>query len=130
MAEFIGLDKVQRSAARLDRKARKLDKEAPSKLADKAADRAKRKSKKSKQSAIVGATVKATSAAVIAGGNARIGRNQVPAYKVLFGSEFGSANLKQFPPPSKSYWFFTAVEAIDTGFLAAELIAEWRGHGE
>src|SRR5688572_27989939 len=61
------------------------------------------------QSALMAPTVRAQKAAVpviLAGGSRRVGRNRVPAYKVLFGSEFG-AYLKQFRAVNSSgYWFF------------------------
>jgi hypothetical protein len=44
------------------------------------------------QSALMAPTVRAQKGAIpiiIAGGARRVGRNRVPAYKVLFGSEFG-----------------------------------------
>lgn len=48
-----------------------------------------------------------------AGGAKRVGRNRVPAWKVLFGSEFGSHRFKQFGRPHagrRGYWFFPTVE--------------------
>lgn len=67
------------------------------------------------QSALVAATVKAGGGVVptiTAGGTARVGRNRAPAYKVLFGSEFGATRLPQFRPHlgAGSYWFFTTAE--------------------
>lgn len=48
---------------------------------------------------------------VQAGGMRKVGRNRVPAYKVLFGSEFGSNNLKQYRPHQQGgYWFFVTVD--------------------
>lgn len=49
---------------------------------------------------------------VVAGGTSRLGRKRKPAFKLLYGSEFGSHRLPQFKPHmgSGSYWFFTTVE--------------------
>lgn len=40
------------------------------------------------------------------GGSRKVGRNRVPAYKVLFGAEFGSNSLAQFPPYNGEGYFF------------------------
>lgn len=69
----------------------------------------------SPQSALLAKTVKAKRdrvPVIQAGGTSRIGSNRAPAYKVLFGSEFGSNNLKQYRPHvgQGSYWFFKTVE--------------------
>lgn len=68
-----------------------------------------------RQAALLASTVKARRdrlPAVVAGGVKRVGRNRKPAYKLLFGSEFGSNRLKQFKPHlgRGSYWFFRTVE--------------------
>lgn len=57
-----------------------------------------------------------------AGGTRRVGRNKVPAFKVLFGSEFGSNQLRQFKPHRGrlGYWAFPTVEANQ-----AEISAKW-----
>lgn len=46
------------------------------------------------------------------GGSRRVGRNRVPAWKILFGAEFGSNRLPQFRPHrgQKGYWLFPTVE--------------------
>lgn len=67
------------------------------------------------QSALIAPTVKAKRdrvPVIQAGGTKRVGSNRKPAYKVLFGSEFGSNQLKQFRPHvgQDSYWFFKTVE--------------------
>jgi len=57
---------------------------------------------------------------VQAGGTRRVGSNRVPAYKVLFGGEFGSHSLKQYPAfNSEGYWFFQSVKR-DEPRLASE----------
>lgn len=50
---------------------------------------------------------------VQAGGSRRVGRNRTPAYKVLFGSEFGSNVYGQFKKShqgKEGSWFFPVVE--------------------
>lgn len=76
--------------------------------------------------------VKGTLPTIVAGGNRRVGRNRVPAYKVLFGSEFGSHSLKQYRGfTSDGYWFFRTVkdnlDYVDREFNAAwdEVIRRW-----
>lgn len=69
-----------------------------------------------KQSALMAPTIKPVRdrlPTVQAGGTKRVGRNKKPAYKILFGSEFGSSRLNQFRPHRgrNSYWFFASVEA-------------------
>ena len=68
-----------------------------------------------RQAALVATTVKARRdrvPVIVAGGTRKLGRNRVPAYKLLFGSEFGSSRLRQYRPHvgKGSYWFFKAVE--------------------
>jgi hypothetical protein len=47
---------------------------------------------------------------VSAGGSVGIGRHRKPAYKLLFGSEFGATHLKQFKARNTSgYWFYPTV---------------------
>ncbi|NUR80723.1 MAG: hypothetical protein HOQ21_09805 [Dermatophilaceae bacterium] len=82
------------------------------------------------QSALMVPTVRAAKdrvPVIKAGGARRVGRNRVPAYKVLFGSEFGATTLKQYRAfQSGGYWFFETVEKdrdyITTKYLAA---AQW-----
>lgn len=79
----------------------------------------------SKQSALMAATVKARRdrvPVVVAGGAKRVGRNRVPAYAILFGSEFGSSRLRQYRHHlgRGSYWFFATVEKEQ-----AEISAAW-----
>lgn len=68
-----------------------------------------------RQAALVAVTVKAGRdrvPVINAGGARRVGRNREPAYKVLFGSEFGANYYKQFKPHlgAGSYWFFKTVD--------------------
>jgi len=79
----------------------------------------------SPQSALMAPTVKAIRdrvPAISAGGTARVGRNQKPAFKILFGSEFGARTYRQFRPHlgTGSYWMFSTVQKNE-----AELSAAW-----
>lgn len=58
---------------------------------------------------------------VQAGGSSKVGRNHAPAYKVLFGSEFGAHRLKQFRGfNSSGYWFFPTVDE-----MGEEIAEKW-----
>lgn len=68
-----------------------------------------------RQAALVATTVRATKdrlPVVVAGGSKKLGRNRQPAYKLLFGSEFGASVLRQYKPHlgRDSYWFFKTIE--------------------
>lgn len=95
---------------------------------------AKQAAQTNAQSALMAPTVKAVRdrvPAVEAGGTRRVGSNRVPAFKVLFGSEFGSKALKQFRPFTDTYWFFGTVENnrafIDREWneAADEILRKW-----
>lgn len=70
---------------------------------------------------------------VIMGGNLPVGRRGAPAYKLAFGSEFGSRRYKQFPPHHRpGYWFFRTVKAaMEEGRIAGgaadEAVRRWAG---
>jgi hypothetical protein len=77
------------------------------------------------QAAVVATTVRARRdrvPVVTAGGSKRLGRNREPAYKLLFGSEFGATRLRQYKPHigRDSYWFFRTVEDEQV-----TIMAEW-----
>lgn len=80
-----------------------------------------------RQASLVASTVKARRdriPVIEAGGTKRLGRNRKPAYKLLFGSEFGSNFYLQFGKAhlgSGSYWFFDTVDREQ-----AEIIAGWQ----
>lgn len=79
-----------------------------------------------RQAALVASTVKARRdrvPTIEAGGTSRLGRNRKPAYKLLFGSEFGSNFYLQFGKPhvSGSYWFLDTVDREQ-----ATIAAEWQ----
>ncbi|WP_250009135.1 hypothetical protein [Actinoplanes sp. M2I2] len=68
------------------------------------------------QAALVATTVKRRRdrvPVVVAGGTKKLGRNRAPAYKLLFGSEFGANYYEQYRPHlgRGSYWFFQSIEA-------------------
>lgn len=87
------------------------------------------------QSALIAPTVRAMKdrlPVVVAGGNRRVGSNRVPAYKVLFGAEFGAVTLAQFRAfQSGGYFFFVTVdrerEYIQNEYLGAvdEVNRKW-----
>lgn len=57
------------------------------------------------------------------GGTKRLGRNKAPAYKLLFGAEFGSDRYKQFHQRhtgKTGTWFFPTVEREQ-----AEIVRAW-----
>lgn len=66
------------------------------------------------QPAIIPIRVTRSIPIVWAGGNARIGRKRKPAYKLVFGAEFGARVLKQYRPwvGARGYFLFPAI--IDT----------------
>ncbi|MEV0902890.1 hypothetical protein [Actinoplanes sp. NPDC049802] len=79
-----------------------------------------------RQAALVATTVRPARdrvPVITAGGARKLGRNRKPAFKLLFGSEFGSNYYRQFGKvhlSGGSYWFFETVEAEQ-----AEISAEW-----
>lgn len=89
------------------------------------------------QSALMVPTIRAVRdrvPVVQGGGTRRVGRNRVPAYKVLFGAEFGSKSLAQFRPfDGTGYFFFPTVE-LKRGYIdreyneaADEVLRKWGG---
>jgi hypothetical protein len=68
------------------------------------------------QSKLLARTVKARRdrlPVIVAGGTTRLGRRRAPAWKLLFGSEFGSNQYPQFRRPHsgrKGHWFFPVAE--------------------
>lgn len=76
------------------------------------------------QAALVAKTVKARKdrvPVIAAGGVRKVGSRRAPAYKVLFGSEFGATYLKQYKPHlgRGSYWFYKTVEKNQRRILRA-----------
>jgi hypothetical protein len=112
----------------------KLPKDATQEIREKATELAKEMAaaaasagrEEGRQAALVARTVKARRdrvPVVVAGGNKRLGRNRAPAYKLLFGSEFGATQYRQFRPHlgSGSYWFFKTVDENQV-----EISAKWQ----
>lgn len=75
---------------------------------------------------------------VVAGGTRRLGRRRVPAWKLLFGSEFGSNQYRQFGvrhQGREGLWFFPTVEAeqktVQREFdkATSEILARFSGVG-
>ena len=93
-----------------------------------------------RQAALVATTVKARKdrvPVISAGGSKKLGRNRRPAWKLLFGSEFGANRLEQYKPHlgQGSYWFFRTVEdeqvMISAAWLSAAdgILARFGGNG-
>lgn len=95
-----------------------------------------------RQAPLLAGTVKAVRdrvPAIQAGGSRSVGSRKAPAFKVLFGSEFGSNRLRQFKPHRgrQGYWFFPTVEreqdAIATAWqeVADDVVNDFTrgGHG-
>jgi hypothetical protein len=111
----------------------KLPKDASQEIRDKAAELSKELAAaasasgraEGSQAALVARTVRAARdrvPVVVAGGTRRLGSNKKPAYKLLFGSEFGARKLKQYKPHvgKGSYWFFRTIEDEEV-----EIAAKW-----
>lgn len=79
------------------------------------------------QAALVATTVRAVRdrvPVVQAGGTKRLGSRRKPAWKLLFGSEFGSNEYRQFPREHQGregIWFFPTIERN-----SASIAARWR----
>lgn len=78
----------------------------------------------SPQSALMAPTVKARRdrvPVIEAGGATRVGSRATPAFKILFGSEFGARQWRQFRPHlgRDSYWMFRTVDENETQIAAA-----------
>lgn len=99
--------------------------QASTRIAEKAASRVANAARaEGRQAALIAPTVKARRdrvPVIVAGGSSRVGRRKTPAFKVLFGSEFG-AHLRQFKPHhgAGSYWMFKTVQEHEP-----QLAREW-----
>ena len=111
-----GIDEVRRSFRRVPKDVKKTLRERTKELSEVLAESARQAGMAdSAQTALVAPLVKARKGEtpyIAGGGSKRVGRNRVPAYKVIFGNEFGSDRLKQFRPHRgrKGYWLFPTVE--------------------
>jgi hypothetical protein len=80
------------------------------------------------QAALVATTVKAARdrvPVVTAGGTKRLGSRRKPAWKLLFGAEFGSNQFSQFPryhQGTEGVWFFPTIER-NTSTIAKRWLA-------
>lgn len=105
---------------------RKLPKEASNQLRDASVElseelagrvRAAAHADRSPQSGLLSTTVKARRdrlPVIVAGGTRKLGSRKAPAWKLLFGSEFGSNQYEQFHKAHqgrRGSWFFPVVEA-------------------
>lgn len=123
-----GVREVLRAANKMPREAQNLLRTRSQEIAETLAVKIRAAATAdSPQSALMAPTVKARRdrvPVIEAGGGKRVGSNRKPAYKILFGSEFGARVLKQFRPHrgASSYWFFRTVEAD-----APRIEREWRG---
>lgn len=112
-----GLRPALAAVAKLPKDAQNELRDASLELSKELADSARAAGRaEGSQAALVASTVAARRdrvPTVTAGGASRLGRNRKPAYKLLFGSEFGSNFYLQFGKPhlgSGSYWFFDTVD--------------------
>lgn len=123
--EVVGAKPILRAFRDLPREASDLLRDKSQELAaELAPDLSAAARAEGRQAALMAPTVKVRRdrvPVVVAGGAKRVGRNRVPAYKLLFGSEYGS-HRAQFRPhlSGGSYWFFATVEEKDSA-----IYAEW-----
>jgi hypothetical protein len=55
---------------------------------------------------------------VTIGGTSKVGKSAAAAYKILFGTEFGSHAYHQFRPVnSAGYWIYPTVNVMQDGFV-------------
>lgn len=122
-----GIHETLRALSKLPKDANVEIKEKAQELSKKLADAARSSGlSEGKQAALVATTVKAARdrvPVVVAGGSKRLGRNKKPAFKLLFGSEFGSNRYEQYKPHigQGSYWFFKTIEDE-----SVTIAAEWQ----
>lgn len=113
-----GIPEAVRAFNRLPKEANKELRDETLKLMSVLADRARADGMAdgAPQSRLVATTVKAIrdrTPVIQAGGTKRLGSNNAPAFKLLFGSVFGSNRYRQFHRPHagrQAYWFFPVVE--------------------
>ncbi|MFI6160395.1 hypothetical protein ACIA59_10645 [Micromonospora haikouensis] len=104
-----------------DRELREANRRIASLLAAAAAASAR---SDSRQAALMAPTIRVQQSRglpqVVVGGNTLVGRRRKPAHKILFGSEFGSDNLRQFRPHlgAGSYWFLATIEEQSSAIAA------------
>lgn len=122
-----GVDETVRAFRRMPKEARRSLSERTKELAEVLAESARRAGHaEGRQAALVADLVKARKGQTpfIAGGGAkRVGSRKVPAYKLIFGAEFGANTLKQYKPHAgkTGYWLFPTVEREK-----AKIIETWK----
>jgi len=89
------------------------------------------------QSSLVATTTKAKKdrvPVIDTGGTRRLGRDRAPAYKLLYGSVFGSNSYRQFHRPHRgtnAYWIFPQIEENQAMISRAwnqaadDVVAKW-----
>ncbi|OLT46490.1 hypothetical protein BJF85_16740 [Saccharomonospora sp. CUA-673] len=111
-----GARETLRAFRRLPKEASQELRDRSQKLSETLATRARQAAQSdSPQAALMASTIKARRdrlPSLQVGGSKRVGRNKAPAYKILFGAEFGSNSLAQFRPHNgqQGYWFFPVAE--------------------
>lgn len=111
-----GLRETLRALTNLPKEAGVEIREAAAELSKKLATAAGASGRREgRQAALVASTVKPARdrvPVVVAGGTKRIGSRRKPAFKLLFGSEFGANRYRQYRPHlgKGSYWFFRTIE--------------------
>jgi len=129
-----GINDVLRSFRELPDNAQDELRSEAQKLAETLAQkiRADGKTDAAPQSPIVASTVNVVEGKLLptieVGGEKRIGRRRVPAYRLLFGSVFGSNAYQQFHRPHNGqagYWVYPTVERN-----GAEIVKAWNRAAE
>lgn len=113
-----GARETLKALNRLPKEANKAVRDESRKLAQTLATRVKAAAvaDRSPQSKLLARTVRTgldRVPVIVAGGNRRLGRRRVPAWRLLFGAEFGSDQHPQFHHAHsgrKGYWFFPVAE--------------------
>lgn len=122
-----GLNETLRALRNLPKEANQEIRQAALELSKKLAEAARQSGREEgSQAALVATTVKAARdrvPVVQAGGTKRLGSNKKPAFKLLFGSEFGADRYEQYRPHigTDSYWFFRTIEDE-----SVTIAAEWQ----
>jgi len=122
-----GVDEARRAFRRLPKEAKKSLRDRTRDLSEALASSARRAGMASDaQSAAVAGLVKARRGEtpfIAGGGTTRVTSTSTPAYKIIFGAEFGSNRLKQFRPHrgKLGYWLFPTVEREKTKITKAWL---------
>lgn len=136
--KITGLKETLRAFSAMPKNVSAELKDASQKIArDLATDIKRRARAEGRQAGLLAATVKTPRdrvPVVSAGGDTLLGRNRKPAYKLLFGSEFGATTLRQFKPRNViGYWFYPGVRGMQGEMdeqwnaAATRVMAKWAG---